>query len=281
MKICALIPIYMSENSRSINLENLRKLKETEFKYLDAVVVCDQNFQKDDYIEGFKYIGPYGKLKNGLADARNKLFEWFYNSDYDYALLMDAREKITASGMNSFASLCDAIHKNKVNLDFIQPTLGVMISQERMEDKQRADYNNLCRLCFFKSRQAIGLHHIFIANYKKKYNKEFYIDVDKVKCSGNINDNEIFEDQYFTELLSKHFNKYMLPDICVTLGNHSASLWAPTEGESARNTNWKEVSNELFKDIKCIKEIPVKYIYIDRVEDYKDKLTAYKPRKKD
>ena len=63
MKICVLIPVYMTDNSRDINLKNLRKLKETEFKYVDEVVICDQCFQQSDYIEGFTYLGPFVKCQ--------------------------------------------------------------------------------------------------------------------------------------------------------------------------------------------------------------------------
>lgn len=63
MKICALIPVYMAPNCREINKKNLNKLKNSYFDIIDEVVICDQCFEKDDYIEGFTYLGPFGPLK--------------------------------------------------------------------------------------------------------------------------------------------------------------------------------------------------------------------------
>lgn len=281
MKICVLIPVYMTDNSRDINLKNLRKLKETEFKYVDEVVICDQCFQQSDYIEGFTYLGPFGKMPNGCLDARNILFRWFYNSDYDYALLMDARENISKSGMNAFVTLCNKIHNNEVDMDCIQSTLGIMISAERMDDKQRKDYKD--NLWIRPSKPQNHLHHCFLANLRKKYNLELYIEPEIIYAENF----KVTDDLYFITKLSRYIDMWICGEMTVNTGPQSASLWATSKGsESTRGIPWKKTLNavldkhchcDIFGDYKTRPVVPVIF---QRDETYKDCLTDYKPRKK-
>ena len=280
MKICVLIPVYMTDNSRDINLANLRKLKETEFKYVDEVVICDQCFQPSDYIEGFTYLGPFGKMPNGCLDARNILFKWFYNSDYDYAMLMDARESLSSAGLNSFATLCNAIHNNLVDLDCIQSTLGIMVSQERIEDKKRDDYRE--EVYIRPSKEQNHLHHCFLSNLKKKYGLELYIEPEVVMAG----DFKVTDDLYFITKLSRYIDMHIIGEMTVNTGPQSASLWATKKGsESTKGIPWKKALNIvldkycdiIMSEYKSYPQYPLK---LKRIEDYKDLLTDYKPRSK-
>jgi len=279
MKICVLIPCYMTENSRKINLDNLRKLKETEFKYVDEVVICDQCFEEGDYIEGFKYLGPYGKMPHGCLDARNILFHWFYNSDYDYAILMDARESLSKSGLNAFVTLVNNIRNNIIDVDVIQSTLGISISQERIADKQRSDYKN--SLYIRPSRVQPHLHHCFISNFKKKYGLELYIEPETV-FADNF---KVTDDLYFITKLERYFDLYLIGEMVVNTGPQSASLWATAKGsESTKGIPWKKELNKVL-DKYCdtvfgYKSYPGSPIILERCDSYKEDLSEYKPRSK-
>lgn len=279
MKICVLIPCYMTDNSREINLTNLRKMKETEFKYVDEVVICDQCFQQSDYIEGFTYLGPFGKMPHGCLDARNILFKWFYNSDYDYAMLMDARESLSKAGLNAFITLCNAIHNNLIDEDCIQSSLGIMVSQERIADKQREDYRQ--NIWIRPSKPQNHLHHCFLANLKKKYDLELYIEPEVVMAG----DFKVTDDLYFITKLDRYIDTYIIGEMTVNTGPQSASLWATTKGsESTKGIPWKKALNEVL-DKYCdtvfgFKTYPHKPHQIKRCEEYKDCLTDYKPRSK-
>lgn len=229
MKVCMLIPVYMNDACRQINLNNLNKLRKTEFKLVDEVVICDQCYQEDDYIEGFTYLGPFEKLKYKAADARNILFKWFYESDYDYAVLMDARENLSKSGLNSFATLMDMIHNDKLNIDFLQGTIGNMINGERIEDKKRSDYKE--NICIRKmTRIQPHLHHTIISNFKKKYGIELYVPAEKMGAGAGLKDG-VPDDIYFCKLCSTYFNTYLVGELCVNCGDSSASTWATNVGD--------------------------------------------------
>lgn len=279
MKICVLIPVYMTDNSRDINLANLRKLKDSEFKYVDEVVICDQCFIDSDYIEGFTYLGPFGKLPNGVYDARNKLLEWFYHSDYDYTLLMDARESLSKAGLNSFVTICNAIHDNNINLDCIQGTIGINISQERIADKQRKDYKE--NVWIRPGKPQTHLHHTFISNFNKKYGEEIYIETDVIMAG----DFKIPEDIYFTNKLDRYFDLWIVGEMAVNTGPQSASSWATTKGaESTKGIQWQKalgIALDKYCDVVFgYKERPVQPIVLTRVPEYKEELTDYKPRTK-
>lgn len=279
MKICVLIPVYMTDNSRQINLDNLNKLKETEFSYVDEVVICDQCFEKSDYIEGFTYLGPFGKMAHGCLDARNILFRWFYNSDYDYALLMDARENLSKAGLNSFATLCNNIHNDNINLDCIQSTLGIMVSQERIEDKKRSDYRD--NIWIRPSKPQNHLHHCFLANLKKKYGLELYIEPEIIMADNF----KVTDDLYFITKLDRYIDMYIIGEMIVNTGPQSASLWATSKGsESTKGVPWKRAVNEVL-DKYCdlfvgVKEYPFKPIVLPRADEYQELLTDYIPRSK-
>ena len=224
MKICVLIPVYMTDNSRKINHDNLSKLKNTEFRYVDEVVICDQCFAPDDYIQGFTYLGPFSVFPNKVADARNTLLKWFYDSDYDYAILMDAREYLTKSGLNSFATVMTAIHNNQIDLDFIQGTIGQIANTERVKDKLREDYKTKVYLRRTNSVQP-HLHHTIISNFKKRYGIELYIPAEKMGAASG-NPDGVPDDIYFARLCKAYFDSFILGEMCVNTGKQSASTWA-------------------------------------------------------
>ena len=59
---------------------------------VDEFIVNDQEFMPQDYKPGFTYIGKH-KERQGFVKGRNQLLEYFYNSDADYAIWMDAMER--------------------------------------------------------------------------------------------------------------------------------------------------------------------------------------------
>ena len=282
MKICALIPVYMTDNSRHINLENLNKLKKTEFTYVDEVVICDQCFIDTDYIDGFTYLGPFKTFKNKVADARNILFEWFYASDYDYALLLDAREYLSASGMNSFATLTNAIHSDNFSADFVQGTMGQVVNTQRIQDKCRDDYRQNVWVRRVSSIQP-QLHHTFISNFNKKYGIELYLPADKMGAASG-NKFGIPDDIYFSKLCQTYFDVFIVGEMCVNTGKQSASTWAVsmssekhTDGEYYRRA--EELIFEKYNP-RWLNKKHSSNIILSRVDDYINELGEYKARSK-
>ena len=277
MKVCVLIPVYMADNCREINKANLLKLKETEFKYVDEVIICDQCFEPDDYIEGFTYLGPFQQLPNRVSDARNILFKYFYNSDYDYAVLMDARESLSKSGLNSFVSLMNAIHNDLISCDFIQGTLGVHIMSERIADKKREDYKETV---FLRKMKAVrwDLHHTVISNHKKKYGFELSLPAERMGGATGNRD-RVPEDMFFTKLCNLYFDIFLIADMTVNTGSQLASTWAPT-GEVPSAIYAKEADSMVLEyyNPSYVKKGKSISFMIPRVEDYKSLLGDYKPR---
>lgn len=283
MKVCALVPVYMADNCRNINKENLQKLKNSEFKYVDEVVICDQCFEPDDYIEGFTYLGPFKQLPYKVSDARNILFNYFYNSDYDYAILLDARESLSKAGLNSFVTLMDAIHKDRLFCDFIQGTIGQIANTERVQDKIRVDYKDNVLVKRMNSAQP-HLHHTIISNFKKKYDVELYLPVEKMGGATG-NKGAVPEDIYFSRLCQTYFDIFIVGEMCVNTGKQSASTWAVDSKEESHKVNNHDYYDQANKIIlenynsNYVHKGHYKSFTIDRVDEYRDLLGEYKSRK--
>lgn len=282
MKVCTLIPVFMNDNCRKINLRNLNKLKKTEFKLVDEVVICDQCFIESDYIEGFTYLGPFGQFKYKAADARNKLFEWFYNSDYDYAVLMDARENLSKAGLNSFATVMDLIHNDKISLDFIQGTMGLIANTQRIADKTRPDYKENLYIRKTNTFQP-HIHHTIISNFKKKYGIELYLQADKMGAASGAKD-RVPEDIYFCKLCQVYFDTYLIGEMCVNCGSFSASTWADKKGTQVQAKKFYKDAEELITKVYTPewvnKKWDAKTLIYPRIELYKEFLSEYKPQNK-
>ena len=83
MTVVLLIPCLMIEANRSRNLLCMNKA--IDLYPVDHIVCYDQEFLSTDYLEGIEYIG-HQEHRSGFVNSRNALLDYFYASDYDYAI---------------------------------------------------------------------------------------------------------------------------------------------------------------------------------------------------
>ena len=221
MKIMLLMPCLMLENNREKNIE-AQKFALENYKGIDKFVIYDQCYTEKDYLQGVTYIGNT-KYKEGFIKPRNELLKYFYNSDYDYAVWMDANKTVSKTALNDFNTLIDAIKNDKIELDAIFSTIGINISPERMEIKKRPDYFKYIYL-LYKIRGYYYFHGMFMKNYKKYYDDEIYIS-DKCDVWKGLN-----EDVYFAILLRKIYKTYLCPTIVINTPSSNTSTWMTNKG---------------------------------------------------
>lgn len=276
-KIMLLMPALMLENNRKANMDAMKYALEN--YAVDEFVVYDQEFQESDYIEGFTYIG-HQKERQGFVKPRNELLKYFYNSDADYALWLDANEKVSQTSLNDLATIIANLKEEKISSNVILSTLGIMISQERIFAKKRKDYFDNVYLIRCKKGYE-WFHGMFMKNFKKYFNHEVYVD-DRCDVWKGTN-----EDVYFIRLLHRLFECQLCPTIIMTKPSNKTSTWMQNED----NYNYpvadlpvidayiKENVEKYYSDI-----IGDKINNVEKLDRIKDEnlqyLKKYKPRKK-
>ena len=280
-KIVGLIPCLMLENNRAANNEAI----EHNYKHLnlDAVVIYDQAFAESDYDPRYQYVG-HQPDRVGFTNARNGLLEWFYNSDYDYALWLDANEKVSTPTINDTVTVIEAIKADQLNkIDVIFATLGLWVSQDRIVAKQREDYMTHVQLIPALNNKSYNwMLGLIMKNFKKYYDQPVYIDS---RCDVKLGTPE---DVYFSRLIRRYYNAYVAPTVVITKPSSNTSthagdgkgkyVYPPVKFEevdqyileSVERDNIKQCNIQWFKD-------PVS---IPRQEYMKEKVTPYKSRKK-
>ena len=214
-KVIMLTPALMLENNRKANYDAMQYSKEN--YGLDEYVVYDQEFEERDYKEGFTYIGHQEK-RQGFVKPRNELLKYFYNSDADYAVLIDANEKITQSSLNDFSTVINALKTGELEVNAIHTTMGIQISAERMAAKQSKDYFH--NVYLIRSKKGYEwLHGYIIKNFKKYYDKEIYIDERCDPLKG------ISEDIYLPRIIRRLFPVQLCPTIVASKPSNKASTW--------------------------------------------------------
>lgn len=223
-KIIALIPCLMLPNNREVN----KKALDSNYTHLklDKYVIYDQAFEESDFDTRFTYIG-HAKDRMGWVTPRNELLKYFYNSDYDYAFWIDANSTVSKSTLNDLTTIIDAIHADKLNqCDAIFATLGMWISQERMQYKGAEDFFNNVHLVPTKNNKSYNwMHGLFHKNFKRDYGQEFYIDERCDTKQGTA------DDVYFSRTLQRFTNTYLAPTVIINKPNSQASCtWANAKG---------------------------------------------------
>ena len=280
-KIMCLIPCLMLPNNRDIN----KKAMDSNFTHLklDEYVVYDQCFEESDLDDRFTYIG-HAQERMGWVLPRNKLLEYFYNSDYDYAFWIDANSTVSQSTLNDLTTIIDAIHNDKLNhCDGIFATLGMWISQERMQCKAAEDYFDKVHLIPTKNNKSYNwMHGLFHKNFKKFYGQEYYID-DRCDTKKGTAD-----DVYFARTLQRFTNCYVAPTVIINKPSSQASCtWANDKGTyDYPPTLFDKIDEYILETADKNKHHHVniyevrREIILDRNDYLRDKLKAYVPRSK-
>lgn len=273
MKVVLLIPALM--------LNNNRKANHTAMAYaldnypVDEIVVNDAEFRDDDYREGFTYIGHH-KERQGFVKTRNQLLEWFYNSDYDYAIWMDANGKVSKPTLNDFITIVKALKEGKIEADALFSTLGIIISEERMNMKKMPCYFDKTYVIDFENGYE-WMHGLIIKNYKKYYNMTPCIDdrCDPRKLAP--------EDIYFTRLIKKLFNCKLMPGVVITKPNNKTSTWvSDRKGYDYPKVDLAVIDSYIRDNLPKFETHKKPFspctIELPRLEDFKQFLKPYRPR---
>lgn len=274
MKVLGLIPCLMLDNNREENYKAMDNFKKN--YPVDKIVVYDQEFKKEDYKDGFEYIG-YSEKRVGFVKARNELLKYFYNSDFDYALWMDANGSFSRPSLNSLNTIIHNLRNEDLDVDVLNSTLGIISSGHRISDKKRVDYFENCRIMrITQKRQDLWMHGLIMKNYKKYYNKEFY-------CNRDV-DKGVAEDVYFLLLLQKSFTRYECSDLVICKPSNKASTWVNDKSSyDYPPDNYFEADRmieEDYSDLKPVRFLKEDKFILPRVEKYKEFLRKYHPRKK-
>ena len=244
-KIVMLIPCLMLENNREANLKSMKLAKEN--YPVDEFVVYDQEFKKEDYLEGFTYIGHQEK-RQGFIEPRNSLIRWFYKSDYDYAIWMDANEFLSKPSINDFTTLINYLRYND-NVDVIMTSMGIQVDANRMELKQKEDYLDTVHLIPINKGYR-WFHFMFMKNFWKYYHVAPHLDK---RCNPHEG---LGEDEYFGFLMHRMFQCYCAPTICSCKPSNKTSTWQNEKDSYDYPKTQQEVLQEM--------------VYLNHVEVYKN-----------
>lgn len=271
--IVQLTPCLMLDNNRQANFKAMQYALDN-YKNISAYVVYDQEHKESDFIRGFTYIGHQPK-RQGFVKPRNELLKWFYNSNFDYALWIDANETVSPSTLNDLNTLTTALANETVDVNCVFSTLGIQISQERMFAKQRKDYFDSVYLVRNKKGYE-WLHGCIIKNFKKYYDTEIYIDERCDPWKGSS------EDVYFSRLMRRLFCCQLCPTITVNKPSANTSTWMNKAGSYAyppvdRPTvdTYIEENYHLYSHLE--RGVIPNVVRLDRIKD--DTLKLLKPYK--
>ena len=134
---------------------------------------------------------------------------------------------VSKSTLNDLTTIIDAIHADKLNhCDGIFSTLGMWISQERMQCKAAEDFFDKVHLLPTKNNKSYNwMHGLFHRNFKKFYGQEYYIDKRCDTKRGTA------DDVYFSRTLQRFTNCYVAPTVIINKPSSQASCtWANEKG---------------------------------------------------
>lgn len=281
MKIVMLSPCLMLDNTRDINIEAMK----FNYEHLkpDGYAIYDQCFTEADLDSNYTYIAHADK-RMGWVPARNGLLEWFYNSDYDYAFWIDANSKLSSPTINDAVTVFEAVRSGKlIDVDVIFSTLGMWVSQDRIALKQAEDYFDNVHLIPAKNNKSYNwMHGLFMKNFKKYYDQEFYIDPRCDVMQGTA------EDVFFSRLIRRMTRAYVAPTIVCnkpdsskscTMANGKGTYEYPPVKFDVVDNYIRECSDKFSYHHVSPTSIPTE-IVIPRLDYMKDKLTPFRSRKK-
>lgn len=270
-----LMPCLMKENNRAKNKQCIRYAKQN--YPVDAIVINAQGFQDSDYEEGVLHIGFHGE-GIGFAKARNELLKWFYESDYDWAIWLDANAKVSKPSLNDFCTLIDYAKANALPVAVIFATLGLQISGQRIDAKKMPDHFDKVRLVNFQGGYD-WLHGMMFRNFRKVYGITPYIDE---RCNPAVGTSE---DIFFARLCKKLFDCRLCPTVVISKPLNKYSTWvADQHGYKYAPVALEQVDRMV--EQYCTKASFTPFdkthctLTLNRVESNRQHITPYKSRTK-
>lgn len=285
--VCALIPCLMRDNNRAANIkyitDNIDKLK------VDKFFIYAQCFSENDFAvlshPKVEFIGCVNEPQ-GFVKPRNALLDKFYSSEYDYAVWFDANETLTSPTLNTFWTVLDALKTQKIEVDAIFSSLGIITSTERIALASMDDYFDVVKLLpasKYSIRNCPWLHSCFIKNFNLYYKEKLYIHEDCDPWKGTS------EDTFFSTLLRQCCECYLCPSITASKPSAKTSTWMADCKDSEGKPKygyppiaWEEIQAMVKEVVKSVNVMRQSHSIIElkRVEAGKSSLQAYKSRKK-
>ena len=219
-KVVMLSLCLMQENTRKLNNATLDYA--LEHYDIDLIVINAQEFEDYDYREHPKvmYIGKHNK-RQGFVKGRNQLLEWFYNSDYDWAVWLDSNVKIAKTALNDFRTVLHAVKSGDLDaVDFIASTLGNHITQSRIDAKMAFDHDKTVKVTTLgKSKDTGWFAGLMMCNLNKKHQLKVFIPLECVSEKG------LMEDTYFVTLCRKYFEYRVCPTMVIVIPPAKTTTW--------------------------------------------------------
>lgn len=280
MKICGLVPCLMRDNSRKNNIKAIRYAAEN--YGLEEIVVYDQCFSEDDVKnmpQNVRLIGNEREPK-GFVVPRNSLFAWFYDSDYDYALLFDAHDSASRPCLNDLQTVIEALKSGKLEVNMALSTMGIHASQERIQAKQRKDFQT--DVWLLRSKKGYEwLHGAILCNMRKRYGIRPLINE---KCDNwSMTPEDIFFVMLMRRILSNQVQ--LMPTVTFSEPSFKDSSWMSKEGSFAYpEISYGELNKLVDESMVSLPEIDARRVpnavSVPRLrnEALKD-IKPYRPRK--
>jgi hypothetical protein len=200
--------------------EELRKVRKEAFEkcILDMkeitpttrIYINAQNYKEEDYLDDPQITYLFKHEKGiGAQAARNELFKWFYDSNYEWMIISDDDSFLapTESTKLFFKELAEDPDKFKsVPLDICY-SRNMQFEPWMLKDIDRAEYRS--ENWDFEYRGSSWLCWTLIRNFKKAYGNEEYQDetIDPTKTMG-------YDDTDFSfTLASKGYKSWRLPTL--------------------------------------------------------------------
>lgn len=273
MKIVLLVPALMLDTNRK---QNNRALDWALTHYhVDKVVINAQEFKDSDYREDPRIEYIKNEKRQGFVNARNQLLEWFYSSDYDWAVWMDANAKVSKPTLNDFVTVVEGIRKGIVTSDVVLSTLGIYLSTQRIIARKNLQHGEKVFLAPTLKRECLWMHGLFMKNFRKVYGVSPLISQQCDPRKG------LSEDVYFVLLLKRLFNVKACPTIIVSKPSSATSTWMTNEGSYDYAKLLYPLLDKMVMEykageFKCKKDTAT--CVLDRVEYMKDYISYYKSK---
>lgn len=219
---------------------NIKEITPTTKIYINAQNYRDEEYVNDAQIE---YLFKHEK-GIGAQAARNELLKWFYESEYDYAILHDDDSFLnpTDSAKDFFGELMNYPQK------FIKLPMDVCYSRNMLfhpmneTDIAKAEFRG--KVWDFIACPSSWLCWSTFINFKKFYNEEFYLDETLDPLTGNG-----FDDTEFSYRISEKYQSWTVPQL-------ELLLQCQDESDSSL---FAEVTNPIYR-IRSIKAVRDRYL---------------------
>lgn len=277
-KIVLLMPMLMLDNNRKEN--NAALDYALEHYDVDLIAINAQEFKEYDYRRMHNkicYIEEHAK-RQGFVKSRNQLLEWFYESQFDWAVWLDANAKVSRTSLNDFRTVISAIKNDAIDVDVILSTLGMYISDMRIVARKAPDHLENVKLTKLPKNKYAWMNGMFMVNFNAKYNKMPDIDTECGPEKG------IGEDSYFVQLCRNLFEVRICPTIMISKPPVKTSTWKANEkGYKYQREDWNLIARMVQEKgiyLPEKKKLVPDTIILSRVDYMKEKVTVYKRKRK-